>query len=93
MTTEPGKQWRIDNAGRLKGARLQFRPYMRWSESWDHDHCAGCWAKFAEFEGPDILHEGYATRDDDPKGAGYEWVCQACFNDLKDDMEWSAVKG
>jgi hypothetical protein len=57
----------------------------------DHDHCAACWAKFAEFEGPDIEHEGYATGDDYPKGACYEWVCQICFDDLKDDMQWSAA--
>jgi hypothetical protein len=93
MTADPGNQWRIDNASHLKGLRLQFRRYTRWSERWDHDHCAACWAKFAEFEGPDILHQGYATCDDYPKGAGYEWVCQTCFDDLKDDIEWSAVKG
>jgi hypothetical protein len=58
MTANPDKQWRIDNASRLKGLQLQFRRYARWSESWDHDHCAACWAEFAEFEGPDIQHEG-----------------------------------
>lgn len=85
------KQWRIDNASHLKGLRLQFLRYARWSDSWDHDHCAGCWAKFAEVEGPDIQQEGYATRDDYPKGACYEWVCQTCFDDLKDEMGWSAA--
>jgi hypothetical protein len=89
MTASPDKQWRIDNASRLKGLRLQFRRYTRWSENWDHDHCAACWATFVEFEGPDIQHEGYATRDDYRYGACYEWVCQTCFDELKDDMEWS----
>jgi hypothetical protein len=84
------KQWRIDNAKRLKGLKLQFLPYTKRSESWDHDHCAACWGKFAEFEGPDILHEGYATCDDYPKGARYEWICQTCFDDLKDDMQWTS---
>jgi hypothetical protein len=28
-----------------------------------------------------------------PKGACYEWVCQTCFDDLKDDMQWSAANG
>lgn len=86
------KQWRIDNAKHLKGLRWQFRRYTRWSESWDHDHCAACWAKFAEFEGPDIQHEGYASCDDHPGGVCYDWVCQACFDDLKDDMEWSGTE-
>lgn len=50
-------------------------------------------AKFAELEGPDIQHEGYATRDDYPKGGCFEWVCQTCFDDLKDEMNWSATGG
>jgi hypothetical protein len=85
------KQWRIENVSHLKGLQLQLRCYTPYSESWDHDHCAACWAKFAEFEGRDIQHEGYATCDDYPKDACYEWVCQACFEGLKDDMQWSAV--
>lgn len=92
MTASQDKQWRIDNASHLKGLKLQLRRYTRWNESWDHDHCAACWAKFAEFDGPNIQHEGYATDDDYPKGACYEWVCQACFDDLKDDMQWSAAE-
>ena len=85
------KQWRIDNARRLRGLRLQFRRYTRWSENWDHDHCAACRAKFAECDGPDIQHEGFATCDDYSKGALYEWVCRTCFDDLRDDMRWSAT--
>jgi len=89
MTDHNEKQWRIDNADRLRGLRLHLRRYTRWSESWDHDHCAGCWAKFAEFEGPEIQHEGYATGDD---YSTLEWVCERCFNDLEDDMQWSTIK-
>jgi hypothetical protein len=74
MRTDADKKWRIDNVSHLKGLRLQFRRYSRWSESWDHDHCAACWVKLAESEGPDVQHEGYATCEDYPKGACYEWV-------------------
>ena len=91
MTTDAGKQWRIDSAHWLKGLRLQFLPYTQPSESWDHDHCDSCGAKFAEFDGPDILHEGYTTCDDSKWGACYHWVCVTCFNDLKDDMGWSVA--
>ena len=80
--------WRIDNAERLRGLRLHRRKYTRWSKTWDHDHCAGCWAKFAEFEGPDIQHEGYATGDDYEKGSEYDWVCLDCFAALKEEMGW-----
>jgi hypothetical protein len=81
----------MDNARRLTGVRLQLRPYVRGGESWDHDHCAACCAKFAEFDGADILREGYATCDDYPKGACYEWVCSTCFADLKDEMKWTVA--
>jgi hypothetical protein len=91
MTADTDKQWRIDNAKHLKGQRLQFRRYSRWSESWDHDHCAGCWTKFAELDGPGIQCEGFATSDDYPRGACYEWVCQNCFDDLKETMEWTTT--
>jgi hypothetical protein len=89
-TPDPDKQWRIDNAARLKGQRLAFHRYTQPSETWDHDHCAACWVKFAEFEGPDILHHGFATGADYQHGALYEWVCETCFKDLKHDMQWSA---
>lgn len=91
MTAIQDNQWRIDNARHLKGLRLQRRFYVRWSESWDHDHCAACWVKFSEIEGPESEREGYATREDYPKGVGYEWVCPTCFEDLKGDMLWSAA--
>jgi hypothetical protein len=42
-----------------------------------------CWAEFAEFDGPNILHEGHAACDDYALGARYDWVCPSCFNDLK----------
>jgi hypothetical protein len=80
--------WRILNCKGLRGLKLQRKAYRKWSDTWDHDHCAACWAKFAEFDGPDILHEGYATCDDYKHGAEYDWVCVQCFDDLKDEMDW-----
>jgi hypothetical protein len=91
VTEEDKDQWRLDSARRLKGARLQFRPYSRWSGSWDHDHCAACWTKFAESDAADVQHEGYATCDDYPLGARYEWVCTTCFDELKEKMQWTSV--
>lgn len=85
-------QWRIENARRLAGLTLHLRRYTRWSEEWDHDHCAACWATFAEFDGPDILDEGYVTGPDYPKGAGYEWVCPKCFSDLAGRLGWTAAE-
>jgi hypothetical protein len=93
MSPDETKQWRIDNARRLKGIGLEFRRYARWSATWDHDHCAACQAKFAEFDGPDIQREGYATGDDYEFGAAYEWVCQTCFVELKPEMQWTEICG
>jgi hypothetical protein len=91
MNAENPKEWRIENARHLRGIRLQFRHYARRSEDWDHDHCSACWAKFAEFDGPDIRHDGYATCDDYKHGACYEWVCRECFDALKADLGWIAT--
>lgn len=81
--------WRLENVDRLKGLALRRQKYTRWSDDWDHDHCAGCWAKFMESGGPDTLQEGYATCEDYRFGARYEWICPKCFSDLKTEMEWS----
>src|SRR6266403_1775991 len=44
-----------------EGATFHFTKYIPPSEDWRRDHCAGCGATFAEYDGPDILHEGYVT--------------------------------
>lgn len=57
--------WRLQGQEQnLKGVTLYWKKYKAHRESWDHDHCEFCWAKFAEFDGPDIIHEGYTTEDD-----------------------------
>lgn len=74
--------WRIDNAKHTRGAFLQLKKYTRYSETWEHDYCEACWAKFMESPAPNVLTEGYATEDN------YRWICPACFSELKDAMEW-----
>jgi len=44
-----------------QGAAFRFIKYVAPSEDWRKDHCAGCWATFAEYDGSDILHERYVT--------------------------------
>ncbi len=82
--------WRIDFARHLTGLTLHLQRYSRWSESWDHDHCAACWAKFAELDAPGVLREGYTTGQDYPHGAGYEWICPTCFTELAKPLGWSS---
>ena len=74
--------WRAENAKHTRGAVLSFKTYVRPSETWDHDHCAGCWAKFME-SGTGVLSEGYETAD------GRDWICNECFRDLRNVMEWT----
>jgi hypothetical protein len=81
--------WRIDLAKRLKGEHLQFKQY-RSSPGWDHDHCILCFKKLAEWDGPDIAHEGYTTLADYKFGADYHWVCRQCFSELREIMQWTA---
>lgn len=45
---------------KLLGATLLRRRWMTDVRN-DHDHCAFCWDKFAEYDG--CLHEGYCTED------------------------------
>jgi hypothetical protein len=71
--------WRLQGQEKyLKGVSLTLKPYSKYRERWDHDHCSFCNAKFMEQDHPGTLHEGYATDDN------YHWVCTQCFEDFKD---------
>jgi hypothetical protein len=78
--------WRLTNQQQyLFGVTLQRKPYSQSHESWDHDHCAFCWAKFSETGGPEIPHEAYATLDD------YHWVCPTCFSEFRTMFDWKVT--
>jgi hypothetical protein len=80
--------WRLGGQENyLKGVKLVYRKYRQYakSPSWDHDHCAFCWAEFFLGDGPEYLKEGYATLDD------YHWICPTCFEDFKDLFLWTLV--
>jgi hypothetical protein len=47
-----------------KGFVFRWQPYKELAPDWDHDHCNGCWARFAERPGEwnDTVHtEGWVT--------------------------------
>jgi len=85
------KRWRIETGEYPRGATLQKRQWKRPNAESDHDHCACCWAKFAEWDGAEIQHAGYTTTSWHERGPGDYWVCEKCFADLKDEMEWRLV--
>jgi hypothetical protein len=76
--------WRLTNQlSYMKGATLSWRTWERPSETWDHDHCQFCGAKFMERAGPDIELAGYMTEDEHER-----WVCKQCFEDFREMFEW-----
>jgi hypothetical protein len=85
------KQDRIDLASGLENVLFIRKRYRQYSPDWDHDHCAACWAKVAEWDEPGILHEGYATTAEYEQGEDYDWVCASCFDELQVDMGWRLV--
>ena len=63
------ERWKIDTANFLRGVRFRWKRWTPPRESWDHDHCAACAARFAATDCPDVLHEGFATCEDYVRGA------------------------
>jgi hypothetical protein len=60
----PDEEWKkhkVSQLSRFEGMLFQLADYSAPSTVWDHDHCEGCTAKFADFDGPEILHSGYFT--------------------------------
>lgn len=95
--------WRLGGQeSYLRGASLVWRRYRARSETWDHDHCVFCWAKFldpefSEFyrrqaaEHPDIQVEGYTTTAEHEHGADYHWICKLCFDDFAEHFQWRVL--
>jgi len=69
--------------------------YRAWSDSWQHDHCEFCSAKFAESAPSgeeETLAEGYTTTAEHLQGAKYHWVCPDCAADFAEEFGWSLVE-
>jgi hypothetical protein len=101
--SEPETDWRLtDQDTYLKGVSLVRKPYRAYSETWEHDHCVFCFAKFMDpaysdvhrtfiEEHPEVLTDGYATTADGPNGADYYWICPSCFDDFVEAFGWRIV--
>lgn len=85
------EDWRYQSAQALRGQAFVFKPYTRYREGWDHDHCSACGDTLAEASLlPDALHAGWAVTADYVMGADHVWICPDCFTLLKDALEWTA---
>jgi hypothetical protein len=89
--------WRLASLnGHLLNLSITWKPYRQRSETWDHDHCAFCWATFSDSRSasaaPGDLHEGYAVEAHVNQGrcvpADWEWICPRCYEDFKDMFNW-----
>jgi hypothetical protein len=88
--------WRLGRQERyLQPARLCWKQHSRWSDEWDHDHCAFCWAKFVPpddpHQGPDDLNEGYAVLSNGCFPDDYHWICAACYAYFRGMFDWEVV--
>ena len=87
--------WRLtDQEDFLTGITLVRVPYEQWSQSWDHDHCAFCWAKFAPAHvasppGEPFEREGYTNVDVPDTPDHYWWICAGCFEDFEVRFRWT----
>jgi len=78
------KDWRLTNQlSYMKGATLSWRTWEAPSETWDHDHCQFCGARFSESTAADVERAGYMTADEHER-----WVCKQCFEDFREMFEW-----
>ena len=79
----------------LQPARLCWKRYPRWSDEWDYDHCAFCWAKFVApddpQQGPNDLNEGYAVLSNGCFPDDYLWICATCYADFRGMFDWEVV--
>ncbi len=74
--------WRLVNQKEyLMNAQLTKSEYKAIGDYSDHEHCAFCWDKFSEND--EDLSAGYRTKD------GRYWICEECFNDFKDEFNFT----
>lgn len=58
-SAEEWKQIKLEWLEHLRGLSFELADYKAPSADYDHDHCEGCGAAFAEFEGKAVQRTGY----------------------------------
>ena len=62
----------------LSGLVFEKKRYQKYSETWEHDHCEFCNAKFSEDPSLECFHEGFSAKEN------YYWGCENCFDFFKE---------
>lgn len=103
MTREEN-DWRLNGQEKfLRGAELSWKRYHARDDTWEHEHCAFCRAKFMDpdfskahrrqvDEHRDALTQGYATTAKHQRGVDGPWVCEQYFEDFADLFAWRVVQ-
>jgi hypothetical protein len=60
-SAEEWKQIKLEWLEHLRGMSFELADYKAPSAEYNHDHCEGCGAAFAEFEGKAVHRSGYFT--------------------------------
>jgi 5-oxoprolinase (ATP-hydrolysing) len=80
--------WRIENTSGVAGETFKFKKWGQTYPNWDHDHCLGCMLKIRRTEDCSTksgdLDQGWAVTADYSHGEDYEWLCEECFDLVKD---------
>lgn len=100
VSGDPNNDWRLMGQEKyLAGIVLRRMPYFLWSETWEHDRCEFCMAKFIpadedkgvepEHAGKPIQHAGYTNEGVSDQRDHYWWICDECFEDFRDRFGWT----
>jgi hypothetical protein len=77
----------------LRGCNFSLQRFKQVGYHYDHDHCAACGKKLAEFDWPETEHEGYLTKLPVPPAGENQltWICRQCFADFREALDWSVM--
>jgi len=77
-SAEEWKQVKLEWLEHLRGMSFELADYKAPSAEYDHDHCEGCGAAFAEFEGKAVQRTGYFStiKAPDPSPEDAELVAE-----------------
>ncbi len=95
---------RMGQESYLLGATLTWKRYQPRRPNWEHEHCDFCLRKFLDpnygpshvkmlRDNPDISAvAGYTNLRDSERPAGEWWICEECFGEFADELQWTTVE-